>query len=429
MKGVLDSGGTTYEEFQLWKEYLELTEEDEKVLERVGRVLEKREDEIIDLFYRHLMRFPDTKAFFPDQESIKRVKGYQRKHFQLLFSGSYGPAFFEYSLKVGQTHNRIGLKPRWYIGAYHKYLLILLQVLEEEMGIEKAQEFLSPIIKIMFLNMSLGLRAYVMEGERRLRESQDAILNVVEDLEEEKKKLQVAYDELRTLDETKSNIISNVSHELRTPITIATSSIDLALEEDDRDSRERLLHMARRALMRQDRIVGNLIEAARIHRRELKVNIEDINIGEVAQIAVGEIRPFAKEKGLEVDLDAPDILVKADFEEIRHVLLNLLDNAVKFTDKGGRIKVSAKTEQGMAVIRVEDTGLGIPEEFHQKIFDRLYQIDATATRRFGGTGMGLALAKEVVEAHGGAIAVESRPGKGSTFIFTLPLAEGGHENG
>jgi signal transduction histidine kinase len=121
----------------------------------------------------------------------------------------------------------------------------------------------------------------------------------------------------------------------------------------------------------------------------------------------------------------PSIRVKADIEKIKHVFLNLLDNAIKFTDKGGNVYISARMKESMVEVCVEDTGIGISEEFHEKIFDRFYQVDATSTRRFGGTGMGLAVAKEIINTHGGIIWVQSREGKGSKFCFTLPVSRDG----
>jgi PAS domain S-box-containing protein len=238
-------------------------------------------------------------------------------------------------------------------------------------------------------------------------------------------KLKKAYEELKTLDEVKTNIVSNVSHELRTPITIASASLDMLRDEGDKQGRDRLITMAKNALMRQDRIVGNLIVVATLRKEESELNIEEINLADVTAIAVGEMKSPAEEKGIKIELDVPDTLVRADYEMIKLVLLNLLDNAVKFIDKGGQVKVSGGKVGDTVQVCVEDTGIGIPEEYREKIFDRLFQVDSSATRRFGGTGMGLAVARDLVEAHGGKIWVESEPGKGSRFYFTLWVSKRG----
>ncbi|NOZ76746.1 MAG: hypothetical protein GXO65_03530 [Euryarchaeota archaeon] len=422
MSSVHEPADLTAEEMEQWKGYLGLGERDGEVLKEAGEVLKAREDWIIDSLYEHLLKFPQTRRFFSEKDKVERLKVLQKHHFRTLFSGSYGAEFFRRGVRVGRTHNRIGLRPRLYIGAYNRYLEIIFQVLAEEVGPQRSLELFPSIQKVMFLDMSLAIRSYILEGQRELEESRDALLNVMDDLEEEKKKLAKAYDELRSLDETKSNIIANVSHELRTPITIATGGIELAMDEEDGEARNQLLTMARRALAKQNRIVGNLIQMAQSQREGVDLNREEINIAEVARMAVAEMGSSAREKGIQIELDLRDVQVLADFDKTKEVFLNLLDNAVKFTDRGGRIKVATEIRMEMAEVTVEDTGVGIPREFHEKIFDRLYQVDASTTRQFGGTGMGLAVAKEIVEAHGGKIWVESEQGMGSRFTFTLPLA-------
>jgi PAS domain S-box-containing protein len=233
--------------------------------------------------------------------------------------------------------------------------------------------------------------------------------------------LKRAYRELKTLDETKSDIIANVSHELRTPLTIASAAMEMAMEEEDKEVREELLSMAKRALERQNRIVGDLIAVAQFHKEEFRLNMEEVNLAEVAAISLEETRPQAREKGIDLEGKVPEVWVWADFQGIVDVLLHLLDNAVKFTEPGGRVRVWGEVKGKKACIWVEDTGIGIPEECLGKIFDRLYQVEATAGRRFPGTGMGLAVAKEMVEAMGGRITVESEVGRGSRFCVALPV--------
>jgi PAS domain S-box-containing protein len=235
--------------------------------------------------------------------------------------------------------------------------------------------------------------------------------------------LQRAYKELKSLDELKSNVIANVSHELRTPITIAKGVLDVLLWEDDPDSKRRLIAMARDALLKQNMIVGDLIEAATIKKRELTLKLESLHLWQVVPSVIEEFRALAQKKDIrltqKIDKGMPRVL--ADYKEIGHILRNLLSNALKFTEEGG-VTVEARQGGDVVEICVSDTGIGIPQNFHEKIFERLYQVDSSGTRRFGGTGMGLAIAKELVEAHGGRITVESEPGKGSRFCFTLPIA-------
>jgi len=244
-----------------------------------------------------------------------------------------------------------------------------------------------------------------------------------EKLQRAYEELQRAYEELKSLDELKSNIIANVSHELRTPITIAKGAIELAMDEKDSAEKNRLLQMALNALIRLNFIVGDLVEAARIERGEIKLKLEAVDVCEVIDEIVDEFRPvFIKDRlrvKVEVENDLPPAM--ADYKGLRHVLRNLVSNAIKFNREGGEICIEARKMGDMIEVCVSDTGIGIPEDKLEKIFERFYQIDSSPTRRYGGTGMGLAIVKEVVEAHGGRVTVESELGRGSRFCFTMPV--------
>jgi signal transduction histidine kinase len=281
------------------------------------------------------------------------------------------------------------------------------------------------------------LNTYVEEGHRRNvfgEEVLSAIANTLaiiierrqaeEKLEETYAELEEAHEELKDIDRIKDDIISNVSHELRTPITIVKGAMEMSIDEEDAQARNKLYEVARSALAKQNRIVGNLIEMAQVRKKKFAMNIEEVKLDHVVSLVVGEVRHDAKGKEIKLETDIPDINVWVDFEGIRHVLLNLVDNAVKFTDFGGSMRISAEVKDGTAEVCVEDSGIGIPEEFRDKVFDSLFQVDATTTRRFAGTGMGLAVAKEIIDAHGEKIWVEGKK-KRSRFCFTLPLTKKG----
>jgi signal transduction histidine kinase/HAMP domain-containing protein len=245
------------------------------------------------------------------------------------------------------------------------------------------------------------------------------------ELKKSHQSLRKAYRELKSLDELKSNIISNVSHELRTPLTIAKGALEILKGEEDEKKRKMLIDLAEEALLRQNMVVGDLLEAARMEKREVKIKLEAIDTGSTINRVVNEFRALAEKKKILLETKVPERLprVMADYKEMGHVLRNLLSNALKFTDPGGRVTVSARKLRDMVEICVRDTGIGIAKEHHQKIFERLYQVDSSITRRYGGTGLGLAIAKDIVEAHGGKIKVDSDIGRGSKFCFTLPVAE------
>ena len=238
-------------------------------------------------------------------------------------------------------------------------------------------------------------------------------------------RLQQAHEELKAVDQLKSNIIANVSHELRTPITIAKGAIELAMLEEDSEKRNFLLKMAFDALVRQNFMVGNLIEAARIEGRPRKFKMQPLDLTPLVMETIKEIKPLADKKAVRISMsmekDLP--LVMADVEQLRHVLRNLLHNAVKFNRRGGKVTVEARRTGDSVEVCVADTGIGISPENIDRIFDRFYQADSSLTRQYGGAGMGLAIVKEIIEAHGSKITVESELGRGSRFCFRLSIAE------
>ncbi|MEE8401029.1 MAG: ATP-binding protein, partial [Candidatus Hydrothermarchaeaceae archaeon] len=260
---------------------------------------------------------------------------------------------------------------------------------------------------------------------KELANSRMALLNMLEDLGEAKEHLERAYDELEGIDRMKSNIISNISHELKTPITIVLGILDLAIDEIEEESRNSLLKRGRSAMLRQARVVEDLVEASRFFKRTRELKHSTFDISATLKLTIGDLKSSAENKGIMIKTSIPNDIskVRADFSSIKHVMDNILDNAIKFTDSGGEIVISAKNKDGYVEVAVKDTGIGIPQKKMSKIFDRLYQIDSDESRMYSGTGMGLAVAKEIIEVNNGKIWVESKKGEGATFYFTLPSGD------
>lgn len=245
----------------------------------------------------------------------------------------------------------------------------------------------------------------------------------LQDIEEKAKRLQEAYNEYRTLERLKDEIISNVSHELRTPLAICKSVIDLAMEEDSEDERNKLLGMGKDALDRQDRIIGDLVGTAKIQKDAFELNIENLDLGQVITLSKKEIEPLALKSRVTVKTSIQEDLprIGADIAKLKHALFDLLTNAIKFNKEGGEVFIEAKKHSSGVEVSISDTGIGIPEEHLDKIFDRFYQADGSSKRQYGGVGLGLAIVADIIERHDGRIWVESEVGKGSKFIFVLPI--------
>lgn len=230
---------------------------------------------------------------------------------------------------------------------------------------------------------------------------------------------------LRLLDEIKSNLVATASHQLKTPLTSIRLVVHLLLEEnvgpltpkqielllDARESSERLLAT-----------VNNLLDLARLEQglRNLDVNAESPET--LLQTAADTVRPQADDKGVQISVDVPPGLpaVAVDPARLGNALRNLLDNALTYTDRGGRITLTASAGPDTVMLSVADTGIGIPSEHLPSIFKKFFRVPGQS--RGSGTGLGLAIVHEIVAAHGGTITCESQPGQGTTFRLTLPVA-------
>ena len=227
---------------------------------------------------------------------------------------------------------------------------------------------------------------------------------------------------LRRLDEMKSGLLSAASHELKTPLTSIRMAAHLLLEERIgplNAKQAELLVAAREDSDRLHHIIENLLDMSRIESGRGLMDLRPVSPERLVSQAVEGVAPSFRDKGVElksdIPPDAPEVL--ADPVRIGHVFSNLLHNAQKYTLSGGRVRVSAQSEEEVVRFEVEDTGMGISPEDLPRIFDRFYRGKGQSSE--GGAGLGLAIAKEIVEAHGGGITVESRMGVGSKFSFTL----------
>ena len=220
-----------------------------------------------------------------------------------------------------------------------------------------------------------------------------------------------------------SEFIATASHELRTPLTSVQMGVHLLLERAVGELTEKqveVLSACREDCERLDKLMRDLLDVSRIEAGESKPRLEPIRTSDLINDAVKEFRPQVESKGLDFSVEAAVDLppVKADRSQVERVLSNLVVNAMRYT-KHGEIKIIVQPRGNSVAVSVSDTGSGIPQEYLPHIFDKFVQVPGAAT---GGVGLGLAISKLIVEAHGGQISVQSVRGKGSTFTFTLPIA-------
>jgi signal transduction histidine kinase len=236
--------------------------------------------------------------------------------------------------------------------------------------------------------------------------------------------------ELENLERLRRELIANVSHELKTPISALRAHLENLIDGVERADPATLQVMLTQS-ERLGRLVDQLLELSRFESGDLPLHREAVRLRPLVAQVRSEIEVTRGAREVELDDRMPPDLppVYADPERIHQVVFNLLDNAVRFTPAGGRVTISAARGDGQVAVAVADTGPGIPAEHLPRLFDRFYRVDTARSRDDGGTGIGLAIARSIVEAHGGRIRAESEPGRGSTFTFELPVAPAGESPG
>ena len=278
------------------------------------------------------------------------------------------------------------------------------------------------------LTAALLVAAAVVWRVRLLRLRTEELGRLVDDrtreLSAHKRQLEVQTERLEELDRAKTRFFANVSHELRTPLTLTIGPLeDLRAELQDRARVDppRQLEMALRNSRRMLRLVNQLLDVAKLEAGQMKLHARHQDLVVFARGVAAAFTPVAEQKRIEfrVTSEPSEVMVWFDADAMEKVLANLLSNAFKFTPAGGRIVLDVTTAEASVLLRVTDTGPGIAPEHLRHVFERFYQVDESSTRAQPGTGIGLALAKELAELHGGSIGVESAAG--ATFTVTLPL--------
>jgi signal transduction histidine kinase/ActR/RegA family two-component response regulator len=248
------------------------------------------------------------------------------------------------------------------------------------------------------------------------------VVIAIDDITDRKK----AEEKLKETMEIKSQFISTVSHELRTPLGCIKEAISIILDEvagKITDQQKKFLDMAKRNVDRLATLVNDVLDFQRLESNRAKLDIQESDIKQVAEDAYQNMVPLAKKKAIDLSLELEGNLPRAKFDsaKIIQVLTNLISNAIKFTPDGGRISVSIHRRDEELIMRVSDTGMGIPKEALAKIFEHFYRVHRPG-KEIQGTGLGLAIVNKIVSLHGGRIDVESEVDKGTTFVVYLPLS-------
>lgn len=276
------------------------------------------------------------------------------------------------------------------------------------------KETLDEVVTLQILQLQDALRRSNRELETRVNAR-------TRDLEK-------ALDKLTELNQLKANFIANISHELRTPLTHIKGYLDLLYEKelgpltvDQMDA----LAILQKSESRLEGLIEDLIQFALASRGDLSLNLAPVDIMALIQTVLKQFAERAESANISLEIDIPVDLpsIHCDQEKIAWVVTQLIDNAIKFTAEEGMVKIEAQQSDGYVSIVISDTGIGISSEQLEEIFEPFHQIDSSSTRRYGGTGLGLALSNRIMDAHGSQIEVSSSLGVGSQFRFSLPVVE------
>ena len=230
---------------------------------------------------------------------------------------------------------------------------------------------------------------------------------------------------MNQLDASRQEFVSNVSHELKTPMTSAKVLADSLLMQEHvpEEIYREFLQDIDNEIDRENRIISELLTLVRMDNKEASLNVQALNINDMLEMIMKRVRPLAKKRDIELTLISErQIIAEVDETRLTMALTNLIENAVKYNKEHGRVMVRTNADHQSFTIEIRDTGIGIPPESINRVFERFYRVDKSRSREMGGTGLGLSIARSIILQHHGAINVESKEGEGTTFYILIPLS-------
>jgi signal transduction histidine kinase len=401
--------------------FFELGDADAEALGAYRPLAEATVDRIVSDFYAHLMRFPELAQLLEAEPGrIAKLQRIQREYFLSIPDARFGADYFESRLRVGDAHQRIGLRPAWYIGAFALYLRLALRVLVADTGDgQRILPTIEALIKAIFLDMSLAMNAYIYGGfvDREAAAELERAARVAED----------ALDARAAMELLKDDLTNMVVHDLKNPVNGIAMMIQLALRKSQElpEAHRGYLLQIERTCREMMRLIQNLLEISKIEEGKMPVARGPIVLAEVADEVAREYRPVAEQAGRElriaVGTDLPPVI--GDRALLKRVLVNLVVNALRHSGSS-EVVVEGRPLSAEVMVDVIDYGRGIPEEDHARIFEKFRTVRRSPTDDPGGdTGLGLPFCKLAVERMGGRIALTSTGGASTVFTVTLPAFE------
>lgn len=399
------------------KRYLGFGPEDVALLRRLGPRMEKYLPELAERFYSQIPHHPNAYRVFTGGEAqIARLKQTLQHWARGLFTGTYDEAYAEDRYQIGYRHVLVGLEQKYVISAMGIVRTFLSECLLLEFpASDERLRYSYSLSKILDLDLNLMCESYMHATMQGLR-----ALNL---------QLERANQDLAEASRTKDEFLAHISHELRTPLNSILGFTKLILNglcktpEEERELLRDVFASAQHLLS----LVNDILDIGRIEAGRMSLHLEEIHPRALFDSTLPLVAIQAVEKGLTLRDETVQMalpLIRADEVRLRQVLLNLLTNAIKYTPAGSVVlRTHIDESAGMLRIEVEDTGIGIPPELREVVFHKYIQLSGSQSRRSGGTGLGLALSRRLVELMGGRIGIEDgSEGRGTRVWLTVPLA-------
>ena len=405
--------------------FLNLTQEDVAILQELRPLLEANAESFVAEFYRHLLSFQPTRELLRDPEVKNRLLRKQKEYLLGLSRPIFDESYVRERRHIGEVHERIGLEPRWYLGAYALYTSLLVPLVcrhyDHDHEPERAVGAVLALNKVLVLDAQLAMESYIdhqhSELEYLTAELASEGRRLARDYEEQQAELRSTMDRARAAEELASvaTLVAGLAHEIGTPMGVIQGHAKLlepAVEGEDALWRLRTIQ---EQIARISNIIQTLLTSARPHAtRRVPVDIEAL-----VQSSLAFLRERLTGHRIEVacSLDrVPSVL--GDAERLQQLCLNLLLNAADAMPDGGELRVDLSADEDNVSIRIADTGQGIEPDALARVFEPFYTTKPAGE----GNGLGLMVAKGIAGDHGGAIGVSSVLGEGTEFTVQLPIA-------
>jgi signal transduction histidine kinase len=412
--------------------YLNLDEEDLEQLSKLEPILQARADELVEAFYRHLLSFGPTRRFLKDPVVKERLLGKQREYLLSLSGPTLDAAYVEGRQQIGEVHERIGVEPVWYLGAYALYFSLLTPIVCAEFSDpSESERAVVALQKLLTFDAQLAMEAYIDRRERDLEYMADELARegrrLARDYVDQGAALRHTKERARVAEELASiaTLVAGLAHEIGTPMGVIQGHARMLESAVSDEHALWRLKTIQEQIARISRIIQTLLNMARPRKQQrLPVSLEPL-----IETTLSFVTEKLSRRGIEIRRSYESVSnVQGDAERLQQLLLNLFLNAADAMPGGGTLSVTlGESEGGEVEIRVQDSGNGIPVTDLEHVFDPFFTTKAAGE----GNGLGLMVCKGIVSDHGGSIEVSSSPGEGTAFDILLPAPgrEGGAPSG